>query len=152
MTATAHALVGGAIAATIKDPVLGLSIAFLSHPLLDMIPHWDAGWGWRNKTKQRLFLEASADMLLGLCVSYLLFGHGVGFIYFFGCIIAAELLDLAEIPYWFFHWDFPPFSWVYQFQHQIQGKAKLPWGIMTQVAACSIIFVLLQIFGILVNI
>lgn len=152
MTATAHALVGGAIAATIKDPVLGISLAILSHPLLDMIPHWDAGWGWRQKTKQRLFLEASADMLLGLCFSYLLFGHGVNAIYFFSCIIAAELFDLAEIPYWFFHWDFPPFSWVYKFQSQIQGKAKLPWGIMTQVATCSIVFVLLQIFGILVNI
>ena len=51
MTATAHALVGGAIAASAINPAIGLPLAALSHPILDMIPHWDLGIGWRGKNK-----------------------------------------------------------------------------------------------------
>jgi len=149
MTATAHALVAAAIATSVKDPAIGISLSFLSHPLLDMIPHWDAGWGWRSKSKQRLFLEASFDLGLGIVMAlvfwYLVTPH-VPFWYLVACVFAAEALDIAEIPYWFWKWDFPPFSWVYKFQHEIQGKAKLPWGIVTQVAAFGVIFLMLQLF------
>ena len=51
MTATAHVLIGGAIAASVPDPALGITLAALSHPILDMIPHWDFGFGWRKKSK-----------------------------------------------------------------------------------------------------
>lgn len=36
-----HALVGAAIAATVPNPILGLLLAFLSHFLLDRVPHWE---------------------------------------------------------------------------------------------------------------
>lgn len=36
-----HVLVGAAIAATVPNPLLGLVFAFLSHFLLDRIPHWE---------------------------------------------------------------------------------------------------------------
>lgn len=36
-----HILVGAALAATIPNPLLGLLFAFLSHFLLDRIPHWE---------------------------------------------------------------------------------------------------------------
>ena len=143
MTATAHALVGGAIAYAVPNPVIGISLAFISHPLLDMIPHWDAGWGWRSKTKKRLFTEAVIDCILGLGLAFLLFGGTTPFWYLLACIFASEALDLMEIPYWFFRWDFPPFSWIYKFQHNIQGKAKLPWGVLTQVVTVGLIIFLL---------
>lgn len=146
MTATAHALVGGAIASTISDPAIGITLSFLSHPLLDMVPHWDAGLGWRNKTKKLLFIQASCDMLLGLALAYLLFGRNLNFWYFMACFIASESLDLLQIPYWFFKWNFPPFSWVYKFQHHIQGRATLPWGILTQVISFALVVLILQSF------
>ena len=75
MTATAHALIGGAIAAsTSENPALGISLAAISHPLLDMIPHWDFGLGWRNKSKLRLFLQAFGDLLFGIIITFLIFG------------------------------------------------------------------------------
>jgi len=144
MTATAHAIVGGTIAAAIPDPVLGISLAFLSHPFLDMVPHWDAGWGWRQKTKKRLFLEASTDAILGIILALLLFSWTTPLWYLAACVFAAELLDILEIPYWFWKWTFPPFGWIYKFQSKIQGKAALPWGLITQVIACGLIFLLLQ--------
>lgn len=150
MTATAHALVAAAIATTVKDPAIGISLSFLSHPLLDMVPHWDAGWGWRQKTKKRLFFEGTFDLALGavlaMLVWYLMTPH-TPFWYLVACVFASEVLDLAEIPYWFWKWDFPPFSWIYKFQHEIQGKAKLPWGIVTQVAAFGVIFLMLKLFN-----
>ncbi len=149
MTATAHGLAAGMIAAALKDPVIGVSLSFISHPLLDMVPHWDAGLGWRQKTKKKLFVQASADVLLGFGLGYVvyaLFGGGANFWYFLACFVAAESLDLMQIPYWFLGWNFAPFSWVYKFQHQIQGRARLPWGIVTQVAALGLVFLILQVY------
>lgn len=134
MTATAHALIGGAIAASIPNPATGIALSALSHPVVDMIPHWDFGWGWKKKTRATLFLQASFDLILGFVLSYLLFGTQINFWYFFACVLASEAWDIVESPYWFLNWRFPPFSWIYKIQSNMQGKAKLPWGILTQAA------------------
>ncbi len=140
MTATAHALIGGAIAASIDNPVLGLTLSAASHPLLDMIPHWDFGWGWRKKSKIKLFLQASFDLILGGVLAYILFGQNVNFWYFWGCVFVSEMWDIAEAPYWFFGWRFPPFSWIYNIQSRMQGKTKtMAAGILTQIASFLII-------------
>lgn len=146
MTATAHALVGGVIAASVKDPVLGISLSALSHPLLDMIPHWDFGWGWRKKSKLILFAQSAFDLGLGFVLAYILFGRFLdNFWYFLACVFVSEVWDLAEAPYWFFNWHFPPFSWVYNIQSRIQGRASnMTLGILTQVASFLIIAWVLQ--------
>jgi hypothetical protein len=141
MTATAHALVGGAIAASISNPAVGLTLACLSHPLLDMIPHWDFGIGWRGKNKVTLFLESVLDLTLGILLAYLLFGKNVNLFYFLSCIFFSEIWDILMMPYLLFKWNIPPFSTAYKLQHKIQGKAKLPFGILTQ--AISVIGVVL---------
>lgn len=41
MTATNHALTGAAIAVTIRQPLLALPLALLSHFICDAVPHWD---------------------------------------------------------------------------------------------------------------
>ncbi len=146
MTATAHALVGGAIAASIPDPVIGISLAFISHPLLDMVPHWDLGWGWRNKKKSTFFLESVLDLIAGLAITFIIFApHASSFLYFIGAIFASESWDILEGPYWFFGWKFFPFNAIYGFQHHIQGKMKLPWGIINQVLAVSLILLILRL-------
>ncbi|MCL4366594.1 hypothetical protein M1563_00245 [Patescibacteria group bacterium] len=134
MTATAHALIGGIIAASVPDPALGISLAFISHPLVDMIPHWDFGLNWRSKSKLTLFGESVFDLSLGLGAAYLLFNQQVGFLYLLGAVVAAESWDILEAPYWFLGWKFPPFSWIYNVQSRIQSKLTAPWGILTQAA------------------
>lgn len=146
MTATAHALVGGAIASTIANPAIGLPLAAISHPLLDMVPHWDFGWGWKKKTKFKLFIQSITDLGLGLIVSWLIFGSRVDPIYLLLAIFFAEFWDMLEAPYWFFNWRFPPFSTIYNIQSKLQGKAKLPWGIFTQVVAVGVVVLVLQVF------
>lgn len=135
MTATAHALVGGAIAASAINPALGLPLAALSHPLLDMIPHWDLGIGWRSKNKVTLFVESVLDLIIGILLAFFIFGQNVNPIYFLSCIFFSEIWDILMMPYLLFKWDFPPFSTAYRLQHKIQSNIKLPWGILTQVAS-----------------
>ncbi|MBI4040057.1 hypothetical protein HY389_01740 [Candidatus Daviesbacteria bacterium] len=145
MTATAHALVGGAIAASVPDPTIGLTLSAASHPIMDLIPHWDFGWGWRSKTKVKLFAQASFDLALGFILAYFLFGRYTNnFWYFMAAVFASEIWDMLEAPYWFFNWRFPPFSWIYNIQHRLQGKVKLPWGILTQVAVVIVVVIALQ--------
>lgn len=144
MTATAHALVGGAIASTIPDPSIGLSLSFISHPLLDLIPHWDFGANWKKKSRMRLFIEATLDLGFGFVVAYILFGQNINFWYFTACIVSSEILDVLEAPYWILGWRFAPFSWVYNIQSNLQGKAKLPLGIITQIITVVGITLILQ--------
>lgn len=139
MTATAHALVGGAIAVTVHDPILGFTLAAVSHPLLDIIPHWDAAWNWRSKSRMIFFGEAVADVCIGLVATYWLFGSFVPLWYLALCVFGACFWDGLEIPYWFWHWRFPPFSWSHRIQSQLQGKAKLPWGVVSQVVTVGLV-------------
>lgn len=145
MTATTHALVGGIIATTVPNPALGLTLALVSHPLLDIIPHWDFGWGWRNKSKFTLLAESSLDLIFGVVVSFVLFGQHIPLWYFLAAIFLSESWDLLEAPYWFFKWKFFPFGLIYKFQSNLQGKLKLPGGILTQVVSVVGIFLILQL-------
>lgn len=144
MTATAHAIIGGAIAASIPDPAIGLPLAALSHPLADMIPHWDFGWGWRKKTKVKLFLQSSADLLIGTTLAFALFSSSTNNLYLLMAIFLSEVWDLMQAPYWLLNWKFPPFSTFYNIQHAINGKAKLPWGIFTQAATVAGVTIILR--------
>lgn len=148
MTATAHALVGGAIAsATTQNPSLGLSLAFISHPLLDLIPHWDFGIGWREKTKIRLFVECSLDCGVGISLAYFIFGQNINLWYFLAVLFVSESWDIAEAPYWFLNWKFSPFSTIYRIMSKLQNKMILPWGIVTQVVTVVIFILLFQYIG-----
>ncbi len=141
MTATAHALVGGAIAASVVNPSLGLPLAAISHPLLDMIPHWDFGWGWKKKGKIMLASQAIFDLVFGVIVTYLIFGKTVDKTYLFSAIFMSESWDILQMPYLLFGWKFP-FEAFYKFGHDTNGKAKLPWGILTQAATVGALLAL----------
>lgn len=137
MTATAHALIGGAIAASIPNPTLGISLAAISHPIVDMIPHWDFGWGWKKKTKALLFFQSLCDLILGVALTFLIFGQSVNLIYLTAAIFISLSWDILQAPYLLLDWKFPPFSYFYRFGHDTNGKAKLPWGILTQAATVT---------------
>lgn len=138
MTATAHALIGGAIAAsTTGNPALGITLSAISHPIADMIPHWDFGVGWKKKSKVILLFQSSADLVFGVTLAFLLFGNTTDRLYLLICIFMSESWDLLQMPYLLFNWKFPPFSTFHKFGHRTNGKAKMPWGIITQVASVT---------------
>lgn len=138
MTATAHALVGGAIAAsTPNNPALGISLAALSHPFLDMVPHWDFGLGWKKKNKMILFFESSADLIFGIVVTFLIFGKFTDNLYLLFSILISESWDFMLMPYLLLGWNFPPFSTFYKVQHALNRRASIFWGILTQAATVA---------------
>ncbi|MEK7617188.1 MAG: hypothetical protein AAB414_03970 [Patescibacteria group bacterium] len=131
MTATAHALVGGAIAASVTNPSIGLPLAALSHPILDMIPHWDFGLGWKKKTKLTLFVQSLLDLTVGVVLTFFLFSGKTDAYYLISAMFLSLVWDFLQMPYLLWGWKFP-FSTFYKVQHEINGKAKLPWGLITQ--------------------
>ncbi len=145
MTATAHALIGGAIAASIPNPAIGIPLIAISHPIADMIPHWDFGLGWRSKSKILLFLESAGDLVFGVILTFILFGNSTNYLYLALAIFISESWDLLQVPYWLFGWKFFPFSAFYNFGHEINRRAKMPWGILTQAASVTGLVLVLRI-------
>ena len=58
MTATNHALTGAVIALVIKQPVLAVPLAFLSHFVIDIVPHFDAGPDSPKLAKSVIFIDS----------------------------------------------------------------------------------------------
>ena len=141
MTATAHALIGASIAARVVNPIIGIPLAFFSHFLADLVPHWDVGTNHRQKSNLRSRVEAVFDVLLGFFIAFLLFSQLVSPTYLIVMIIAAQLPDWIGTPYWLFDLKFPPFSWGYYLGHKIQSRLQLPWGLVTQIVVVGIIVV-----------
>ena len=133
MTATAHALIGASIASRIVNPIIGIPLAIISHFAADLVPHWDAGTNHKQKSAMRLKLEATADVLVGFALVFLIFRSSVEPVYLFTMVIAAQLPDWLEAPSWMFGFKVPPFSWLDYLGHKLQSRMQLPWGLVTQV-------------------
>ncbi len=141
MTATSHALIGASLAAKIANPLIGIPLAFVSHFLADLTPHWDAGTNHRNKTKMRLRMEAVFDVLLGFALVAILF-RSLAFdkpVYLLSMIITAQLPDWLEAPSSMFGFQVPPFSWMDWIGHRTQTRMQLPWGLVTQVVLVGLL-------------
>src|SRR3989344_6063168 len=132
MTATAHALIGASIAAKVVNPIFGIPLAIISHFVADLVPHWDAGTNHRQKSPTRLKLEATADVLVGFALVFLIFRNSVEPIYLFSMVIAAQLTDWLEAPSWMFGFKVPPFSWLDYLCPQLQAPVQPPPGLGKQ--------------------
>jgi hypothetical protein len=142
MLAASHALTGAAIAAASPNPITGIFLALLSHPLLDLIPHWDLNSRDNGKKPLDLLLFCSTDVAVGFSLGFLIFGQKVLPGILLITMLAAQLPDWLEAPYHLFHWRFPPFSTVKNIQHQLHSKLDLPWGLLTQIALLGIILLI----------
>lgn len=157
MTATAHALVAAAIASKVHDPVLSTALAFASHFIMDIIPHWDVGTNWRTRTKLTTGLYAIAETLLGITVSYFLFMGKVPSGQLGLAIFASLLPDWLETPWYIFfvshdkshptlHASFIEklTYWIYKLENTFHTKAQFPFGFLTQIVTVGFFLVLLK--------
>lgn len=153
MTATGHALIGALIAARFSNPYLAIPLSFASHFAADMVPHWDAGTHHREKTRRQLFNESALDVIISVVTAFILYNNFLGgnnYILLYVCVFASQLPDWMTAPYFifgqkskFFEWS----KWSYIIQHKLNSRLDLPWGVVTQIVAVIIIYVLLfQIF------
>lgn len=144
MTATAHALIGASLAVKIANPVIGIPLAILSHFVADLIPHWDEGTNHNKKSIIRLRTEAVFDVILGFILVFIIFKSFAiaNPIYLFAMVIAAQLPDWLETPFFMFGLKGPLYSWIDWLSHNLQTKMQLPWGLVTQVVSVAIVVLL----------
>lgn len=157
MTATAHALVAGAIVQAFPAPGISVPLAFVSHFVMDFVPHWDFGTNWRDRPKKITGLLASAETILGITLAYFVFREKAPLVPLFATIIASELPDWLEAPWYMFfahHTKHAPYQnagfWekltytIYRTENKFHSKTGLPWGILTQILTVSFFFILLR--------
>lgn len=139
MILTPHILVGAAIASKTSNPVLGLTLAFLSHYLVDAIPHTD--YAIAHVTRRKInfsafkeFFLALSDIVGGLILVYLLVsrnGHDQLYLLMGG--FAAALPDSIHAS----SYVFPPrIIKILNVGHTLHSKYKNPpifLGVLTQV-------------------
>ena len=157
MTATAHALVAGAIAARFGDPILAPILAFTSHFIMDAVPHWDIGTNWRSRSKSTTGALAIIDTVLGITVAYFLFIGKAPLIPLLLAVFFSLLHDWLETPWYilFDHqkkhepgkkagfWENLAFS-VYKLENSCHTKAEFPIGALTQLATVAFFLILLR--------
>jgi hypothetical protein len=157
MTSTAHALVAGAIISRVPDPTTAILLCFVSHFILDSIPHWDFGTNWRMRSKHATGALAIAETLFGITMSYLLFESGVPRITWALAVGASLLPDWLETP-WYIFYAHPKkqkpddhagivekiFYAFYKIPNMFHSKAQLPLGILTQIGAVGFFLYLLK--------
>lgn len=154
MTATAHALVAGAIATQIHDPVLLPILCIVQHFAMDSIPHWDIGTNWRNRPKAITGLISITETIFGICISYLIFRNSVPSNILLSAIFFSILPDWLETPWYIFFaknhktapsqnagvWEKLTFK-IYQIENLFHSKAQFPFGLYTQII--TVVFFLL---------
>ena len=157
MTATAHAIVAAAIAGAVPNPYLAIPLAITSHFIMDAIPHWDFGTDWRTRSKNATGALAIAETVLGITLAYFLFRGKVETPLLLSTIIASELPDWLEAPWYIFFasknkngvskksgfWERLTYR-IYYRENMIHAKANLPLGLITQLVAVAFFLLLLR--------
>lgn len=156
MTATAHALVAGAIYRAIPDPTISIPLAFVSHFIMDAVPHWDFGTNWRDRSKTTTGLFAIGETAFGITLAYFLFLGKGNSIPLLATIAASELPDWLETPWYIFFarqnkhkpekgagfWERICYR-IYRLENSFHAKAGLPMGLLSQIGVVSFFLILL---------
>lgn len=157
MTATAHALVAGAIAAHFGNASYALPIALATHFVMDSIPHWDFGTNWRNRPKTQTGLYAIAETLFGMGLAIVLFHTSATLPLLLATIIVSLLPDWLEAPWYIFYAKtdkhgpstkasvLEKFSYAfYKIPNAFHSKAVLPFGMITQILTVGFFLLILK--------
>lgn len=154
MNLSAHVAVGAAVGYLTKNPVLGFAAGFLSHHIIDSLPHTDGGSlevDVKNfaKDKRIITIVAIDFVLLTLVVLFLYTLHGFYLPMVLGAIGGA-LPDLIDnMPFWSPRLrKIYPFNYYHRFHEYfhftIENKNWLWAGVVIQ------LFVIVISFGLLV--
>ncbi len=162
MTLTTHAVIGAAAASMVLEhPVLAFAVAFVSHFVVDAIPHWHYPVRSIQKNKHdrmkndmvigRHFAADVAligcDALLGIAISLIAFSYFLHLPYAFVVIgvIGGILPDALQFVYWKFRYE--PFVLLQRLHMGIHARTDLDnrpmLGVSSQIllAGLSVLFI-----------
>jgi len=134
MLETPHVALGIAIAVAVPSPLISIPLAFASHFVLDMTPHWNPHLN--TETKKYGYLTNKTLLIIGLdlaCATVLTAFVSKGNINILLASFASILPDVVEGPYFLLGWknEFVK-KWI-SFQKSIQSDANIYWGLLTQI-------------------
>ncbi|HEX4662227.1 MAG TPA: hypothetical protein VH144_01300 [Candidatus Saccharimonadales bacterium] len=127
MTGFNHVLTGIAIAITVRHPVAAPILAFISHFVLDSIPHFgdEEFQPWSKKLRRLLVVDAI------LCTTFLAVS-----IWLFPSLwwLLALCAFMATLPdwLWILHFGFGVKNWFFTFHKKIQWRER-PWGVYVEI-------------------
>lgn len=140
MLETPHVFVGAAIAVAIPNPLIAIPLAFTSHFILEMIPHWNPHLNAETKkygypTKRSIMIATIDSSLALICGSFIAYQalpdtkHALTIL--FACL-ASIIPDLIEAPYFFLKIRNKIIEKWIKIQKSIQNDTTFVTGAVTQ--------------------
>ena len=156
MLTLSHSTVGLLIGTVVPNPVLSFFLAWLSHYILDFIPHSDVGYfkdrGENWLKNKRVIAWVFLDVILSIIVFGLVIAkRGFGFILLAGYIgsLVPDILDNS--PFWSEAIrKIPAVKWEYErvhnyFHHTVKEKKVFIYGIIiSYIFNAILVFLLLK--------
>ncbi|HWA51712.1 MAG TPA: hypothetical protein VG895_01500 [Patescibacteria group bacterium] len=139
MLETPHVAVGAAIASKIPNPFIAIPLAFASHFILDITPHWNPHINreikkYGHPTKQSINIiriDSAVALVLGSALA-LHAGTPMQAANVLACSFVAVTPDVVEIPYYFLHKKYTVLEKWIAWQKSIQADAEPVIGLATQ--------------------
>lgn len=142
MLETPHVLVGIALAIKTGNPAVAIPASFVSHFILDHIPHWNPHINTEIKKYGKLTVQTKTLIAIDTTVAI-----SAAAVFAFSYInsdltmsatillaaFAAMLPDILEAPYFLFGFKNKTIDWWIKTQKAIQSDANIFWGNLTQV-------------------
>lgn len=137
MVLASHILAGAVVAVKIQNPAIGLPLAFLSHFLLDALPHSEYSIKGLAEPGSKNFPRSAGKVLvdfsLGLGLAVFAAPSDINFLYLAGAIILAVLPDFFQLL------TFLNTRWLRKFNRwhcdvvHIKPKPQKVWGWIFQI-------------------
>src|SRR3990172_2562376 len=140
MLETPHIAVGAAIATKIPNPLIAIPLAFCSHFILEMIPHWNPHLNTEIKKQGKL-----SDKTLKIIIIDLIFSTVISLGFAYNALpntnhavtillasFASILPDLIEGPYFLFGIRSKITDKWLTIQKAIQNDTNIYFGLLTQ--------------------
>lgn len=141
MLETPHVFIGAAIATKFPNPFIAIPLAFASHFVMEMVPHWNPHLNQETKKYGHVTRKSTIITAIDSTIA-LVSGSIIAFRYLpdikmvaliLACCFFAVLPDIIEGPYFFLKIKNKFIeSWI-KFQKSIQSDTSVIPGLLTQV-------------------
>lgn len=143
-----HTVVGAAIATKFGNPALAVPLAFLSHFVLEVVPHWNPHLYTETKKYGRVTdkstrivaIDVATSLIAGTFIAYQALPNLTQAATILAACLAAVLPDVVEAPYFFLRYRHPLLEKWILLQRSIQFSAPVIPGIITQLLVLAAAF------------
>lgn len=151
MLELSHVAVGAALAIRIPNPLISIPLAFLSHFIVDYIPHWNPSLytetekSGKPSRKSNIIVLADVvlSLTLGFFIAFRFWPNSQRMASILLACFAAVAPDAVEGFYFYLGMKMPFLKKLAKFQHEHQSTVRPLPGLLTQIATILICFYLI---------